>query len=260
MIPPYMLRRLAMPGGIRLPKREEPQDVAGICPTCSKAVIREVLLGCKQVKGQYTRGDFYHYQCVPRYGYSPGGWHVEAKFSIPKGNLGQEEYRYWIGVEEQSMAFAMCRCCRQSVYGNTRDRTLHFADSRYVLDGNQCSVRLTNAYKQMLLNCRECIICKKNRFNHDKWGVPICELPACERAWKFDVGTRWVALETELMLQKKKAEFLARVKSNEKAIVTLGEKMTERAWCMMCSMFVDQKGHEDIHNRRAESQAYCGDC
>lgn len=238
-LPLYYLRHLVMPSGIRLPKLQEAQDVAGICPTCSKAVIRKRMMGVLQVDGMYSRGEHYHYNCVPPFPY--GSQSSDGR--IPKGNLPQEEYRFWVGCDMTHSDFAICRCCRMSTYGS-KLRAEHFANEKLWVAGESCSVRLVNAYK-LLLNQPECIVCKRNRFQQSKWGVPLCEQPFCEREWKFG-QTKWLSLEVHLDMQKKKAEFLQR-RREEKPMVALGPTCKMRPWCSQCHMFEDNEGHKDIH-------------
>jgi hypothetical protein len=250
-LPLHFLRRMSAPGGNRLPKQLLLQETAGKCPACNKPVYKTRLLGAYQVDGTFTRGDYYHKECAPVITY-PVEWRRSSILESPKGNLGPEEYRFWIGSLMPASALAMCRCCRTSVYG-ARDRAQHFRDEKFRVGGDQCTVRLIKAYARML-HSPSCLVCKKQRFNHQQWGIPICEQTRCLTEWKFGQD-RWIALEAELELQRAKAEWYKQHPGqappepihSELAFITNSEKLTVRQWCPSCKMFEDSANHALFH-------------
>lgn len=239
-IPNYMLRRLFFPGGVRLLKATPEEKAQGICPTCSKPVFEKRFMGVMQLDGLYSHGNVYHYGCRE----VSGSWHkVGAVFTVPRGNLPQEEYRYWIGYAQQQSGYAMCRACRGSFYSD-QQRELHFKDDKVFVGGQNCAVRLVAAYK-ILLTGQTCLICKRQRFNHTKWGVPICESDTCERAWKFE-STRWIELERILLDQRKRDLLLKKVAANDALITRIDAPMRE--YCSKCKMYKDNTSHLALHN------------
>jgi hypothetical protein len=119
----------------------------------------------------------------PRRSRRRAGFHKQSDEPdpIPDGNLGDSEYRFWIGTEQNPSMFAMCRACRCSVYGE-KDRNEHKKDARYWVGSDACTQQLIEVYRR-LLGKKECVICHKHT-TWKKWGVPICG-KECERAWKF---------------------------------------------------------------------------
>lgn len=253
-LPHYILRRFVEPGGERQEKRKEFVRVAGICEACDKAVVYRKIMGVEQIDGIWYNGAVYHYQCR-----QAAGPFLSRRNKVLKGNLEEEEYRFWVGTPEQGMGFSMCRACRTSIY-NKLDRDGHFKDPKFSIGGLQCSVRLVNAYKK-LSDLTQCLICKKQRFGHTRWGVPICDSPTCESNWKFN-QQRWMPLEAELFRNKKRAIFEA------KALVVVGEPEIvkavsyidtpagARAWCKLCNMYCDNEGHEFEHTQRLVGGVY----
>lgn len=242
-LPLYILRRFVEPGGGRLWKPPAPPaEVAGICPVCSKAVLRTKLMGYDQLDGIWYMNDVYHYKCPRPHVLSENFVPLHVRLDrIPKGNLGEEEYRFWIGGVDKSSNFALCRACRKSVY-SPFDRKQHFADSKWFVGGDPCSTRLVNAYK-ILSALPACIICKKSRFGKGKWGVPLCEQADCVRNWMFE-QQRWIPLEQQLELQRKKAEFMER---QPEKVTTLVIVPDTRKWCPRCSMFEEEFDHAKVH-------------
>ena len=187
-LPIYFLRRLGMPRGHRLTSSKPPEEVVGTCPACHKPVFRKTFLGVKQVTGIYHGTDYYHYGCQPIQEWETYHRHQSDKVRVELGNLSQEEYRYWIGYVAKASTWAQCRACRTVTY-SAREREEHFKDKNFLVGGNQCTVRLVNAYKIMLTSTL-CVVCKQQRWGGQKWGVPLCDRPECEKLWKFDM-TKW---------------------------------------------------------------------
>lgn len=248
-LPNYILRRYSEPGGVRLPKRITLEPIAGICPVCEKNVLFRKFNGTEQVDGCQQNGAFYHYVCRPRPAYNeygPPARHDDDR--VPPGNLSNEEYRYWIGCSESDYIFAMCRACRKSRYGKL-EREQHFKDPDFLVNGDPCTTRLVNAYKQ-LADSTLCLICKEKRYGRARWGVPLCESSDCIRKWKFG-QERYIMLEHQLELQVKKAEFHKRKAEGKERmgefVIISGDKPTTRAYCPSCRMFTDAPAHAELH-------------
>lgn len=246
-IPAYILRRFVAPGGVRLAKRADFTDIAGECPTCHNPVIWKKFQSSRQLEGVDRNGHVYHYGCQPFTRVYPGEdpWctdQAEKKAILP-GNLDVEEYRYWIGFKDRASLYAKCRCCGTEVYG-PKDRAKHFRDSDFLIGTNQCTTRLVLAYKQLLDISTSCIVCKKQRFNQQKWGVPLCEQPECINGWKFDTHALYVGLRARLHDQARRAlEGLEPEK--KKAIVICG--VPGRVYCEGCKLYEDNPNHAEIH-------------
>lgn len=243
-LPLHFLKRFVEPRGIRLPKRSDPVEVAGVCPICKLSVLRKKLLCETQLQGVIQNGVYYHTVCAPKSNlYSevrPAPAIVQVVENV-KGNLQMEEYKYWIGYRAKPMdsKWAMCRCCRTMTYG-VSDRKEHFRNTKYALDGDQCSTRLVRAYK-ILLTQDVCLVCKKPRYDGEKWGVPLCHSILCHTNWMFDAGTKYIQLYTQLKLQEKKSDFLSRQKAE------IEEAKRSRPYCQECKMFADNPVHDQLH-------------
>lgn len=267
-LPLHILRRWIKPGGVRLaPWPKEPDDIAGPCAACGKPVVRKVFMGVRQLDGVYRGAEFFHYQCQPRntrpweyYGKKGG------KVKIPMGNLAQEEYRFWVGVNAPvgESKWGQCRCCKTVTYG-ADERLLHFQKREFLVNGDSCTTRLVNAYKE-LLGGHLCIVCRGSRFNYSKWGVPLCAKIECETAWKFD-QQRHMSLEVILHKQQKTWEAAEETRTlkdtkyttfNTKpgtmaSVTDKDGKTTFRPWCNACRMFADNATHGEIHAARVVS-------
>lgn len=239
-LPRYILDRYWKPGGVRLRKLEPPIKVAGICPLCLKEVVFGRINGEEQLTGIRWGGGVWHYHC--HQANRPGPGRQFADFRVlngrgkpVKGNLDEAEYRYWIGFPDDCTILAICRACRTQVYGKfERDR--HFKDPTYAVDGDPCSTQLVRCYKR-LLTLTHCIVCKKNRYNSERWGVPLCNSADCEATWKFGTD-KWAPLQACLNSLKKKAA----AKAMEIPVLNM-----PRAWCRVCETYTDTKGHNEIH-------------
>jgi len=251
-LPNYILQRFSKPGGVRLAKKEEYVPIAGICPICLRNVIwrKYVSGGAEQVDGVYQNGVYYHWQCRPST-YEVYGPPKVDDAKVPAGNLDNEEYRYWVGGPQEDYVFAMCRACKKCKYGKP-ERQQHFKDPDFLVNGDPCTTQLVNAYKY-LMESKLCLVCKQNRYNRSRWGVPLCEQPECLRKWKFSTD-KYIALEFQLELQRKKQAFHDRKAAGTLHSPKMGEftvlpsdKPTRLPWCKYCQMFTDNTIHAEIH-------------
>lgn len=261
-LPDYILRRM-LPRGIRLPHfpvLKEPLQVAGTCQKCGEDVYWiKVQAGDRHINGRWvqypggsTASGYYHLLCPTpdeeeKQAAWEGGYGWKSRRNskdtdeVPKGNLPQEEYRYWLGAEQTpaESSFAMCRACRQSTYGSAQ-RIAHFHDPDFEIGGMNCAARLNQVYEKLRAK-KICIVCREDRKGNAKWSVPICT--KCERAWKFG-QTRWLPLAYELNKQKK--AIVGILVSEVDGV----EKKTTRPYCDACRMFADNEAHADEHRRK----------
>jgi hypothetical protein len=103
-----------------------------------------------------------------------------AKKVIPAGNLREGDYRFWRGQAVEGSTQAECRWCGR--YANTT-----YAREMHEKNGNECKARLMALYKWAALSYKNhvrCFVCCKEG-NYKRWGVPLCNTPACLGRWKF---------------------------------------------------------------------------
>lgn len=118
--------------------------------------------------------------------------------AIPKGNLYEMDYRFWIGSPQEMSLRAVCRACGKVEFLEFSDKMKvlqeHQVNEKNWLGGDCCTVRLVKAYAS-LLRKRKCVICREDT-TMARYGVPMCS-PGCVEHWKFgDRGL--VALKLEL--------------------------------------------------------------
>lgn len=108
------------------------------------------------------------------------GWyeHVPIRgFSTAneKGNLLDDEYRFWIGSAYADIQTSVCRFCR-AIMLSKQERKSHQQDG-------SCCRKLVTIYGMMLAAVRmECGVC--GMFcTESRWGVPLHQ--GCIHDWKF---------------------------------------------------------------------------
>lgn len=244
MLPDYILLRGVKPGGVRLPRW--PQvigEIAGQCCRCGLPVYQTKFNGVYQLNGVWRSGEYFHRVCAPTEDIKPP---VSPK--VAAGNLKQEEYRWWIGEHSvsafSSKNFSICRACR-TVAHSVMGRNYHFKDEAFLVGGMSCPVRLTRAY-EILKKEPTCIVCKRHRAGHTKWGVPICDSPSCEYDWKFG-ETRYFRLEKILRDQREAA--LNSKEGCAVAIINSSETGEHREiWCDKCGRLQSPE-HKAVHEK-----------
>jgi hypothetical protein len=190
-VPDYILRQALRPWGRRFPKRgpsvpwpmpnwtAKPFVASGEitkkCTTCGLGIY-----GGGVFKAEGTQ---YHFQCEPEYmPLRRTSWKEE----IPKGNLEDSEYRFWVGSVAVSAGFSMCRACHKFVY-TKHERIVHKGN---VAEGAEpCTKRLTDAYK-LLHPHNKCVVCEEQTFSQ-RWGVPLCQTRDCIRRFMFETSYWW---------------------------------------------------------------------
>lgn len=189
-IPDYILRQALQPWGRRFPKR--PERVPWPVPswevksfTRSQEIIKKCTACNLEIFGGgvfHEGGVQYHFQCEPEYlPMRRTSWKEE----IPKGNLEDSEYRFWVGSRAESAGFAMCRCCHKFVY------TKHERITHKQMEGGKepCTKRLTDAYK-LLHPHNKCVVCEEQTFSQH-WGVPLCKTASCIKRFMFETSYWW---------------------------------------------------------------------
>jgi hypothetical protein len=238
-LPNWMYRRMAEPAGIRLHKRPVieriplrpfgysiPKDRP--CALCGDQVPVILMLGAEQLQGEYRAKEFFHTKCLAMF-----NKRVEKK-NMP-GNLAQDEYRFWVGSRAVFSTMGVCRACLHTSHG-ALERIKHLADDKCTIDGDRCAQRLVRAYKELLKHPL-CLVCKKERYTHDKWGVPICARPGCEDEWKFGLAG-YPALRVILKTQ---------LDHHHTQMVEKANALGKRPWCSQCGMYTDNEAHEEQH-------------
>jgi len=104
-------------------------------------------------------------------------WHSEEKLVVPAGNLENSEYRFWIGMREQTSSYSKCRMC-DAPANSKKVRLMHQR-------GGHCTTNLVKIFS--LLNeeqPRVCSVCKTPT-QKSHWGLPLCDEYNCLVDWKF---------------------------------------------------------------------------
>lgn len=100
-----------------------------------------------------------------------------ARDVIPRGNLKEEEYRFWKGAAQASDPSSICRWCFGTAYTAEQRRNHHAL--------LHCNAKLMVVYKLgKSLEHPKCFVC--GHVGHwNRWGVPLCNNPGCLSRWKF---------------------------------------------------------------------------
>lgn len=197
--PLWILRQLILPYGRKLPARPKEAVTRGaqMCSVC-KYEIRE--------SSVYRGERWYHKWCDPlkqpaRFGaYHP--WYqrdADEERVKQDGNLGTDEYRFWIGSIVPGSDMSICRACQEACY-SPADRLAHKGSVKARVKGMACTTQLTNAYKELLAT-NKCVVCRETCYTA-KWGIPLCFKGDCLDRWKFNT-TPWVNLTMALFQQRK---------------------------------------------------------
>ena len=228
-------------GGSYNPTRNWTPGVERPCAVCGKQVYVTFILGQQQLEGVFRGGEYFHRDHAPLEGSKPGDWRkqgdVDRNLIIPKGNLEEGEYRYWVGTRDISATMGICRACRFATYSREQ-RIAHQNDDSKAINGSRCPERLVKCYN-LLLSVSTCIVCKGTRHIKGKWGVPICKAPLCEIRWKFDLE-RYISLEAQLAKMRRRATVA--ISPDTTGVESLG-----RIWCSQCQMFEDNVNHNETH-------------
>jgi len=197
-IPRWLLASIAFPRGEKLPKlkkpslRDQAHDWAKLPSSGIQTGDRDrlSLYRCFVCHDLIPVGERYydtdhagyrHEKCKPIIIVPKETEWRNTNFKPPEGNLGNAEYRWWIGHRIKESDFAMCRRCR-TIVRSPEARLSHKADKQYFMNELPCTVILGIAYK-MLERRQRCIVCSRETTN-TRYGVFIC-CPYCETMWKF---------------------------------------------------------------------------
>lgn len=91
-----------------------------------------------------------------------------------KGNLPNNEYRFWVGSSFENSSWSQCRGCLASI-SSGETRKLH-------LSTNGCARKIVEAMK--ILHVIPFCICCGKATSQEKWGVFLCSAD-CQETWKF---------------------------------------------------------------------------
>jgi hypothetical protein len=103
-----------------------------------------------------------------------------------RGNLREEQYRFWNGSSIPTQNIATCRWCRHWAYGQQamqdhQSKTDHTRILREIYD---CA----RAFKSKPM----CFVCGTHT-RHERWGIPLCATNTCLNKWRVaaivDVST-----------------------------------------------------------------------
>jgi hypothetical protein len=111
---------------------------------------------------------------------------VSQKSLVPKGNLINDDYRYWKGFSLNYSALneGTCRWCQVLFRG--RDKMLEHHNK------SSCKLHLTALYRYAKLSSktqRYCFACKQETSNAH-WGIPMCDDSNCYSRWKFNFNVQ----------------------------------------------------------------------
>lgn len=93
-----------------------------------------------------------------------------------KGNLKNDEYRFFVGYPATHSTHSTCRWC-QARFETEEGRKLH--------KKAECKRKLTDLY-ELLLKDSNCVMCE-NRTPREYWGIPLCNL-TCQNEFKFTMS------------------------------------------------------------------------
>ena len=157
-------------------------------------------------KEAWERGER-HLERLNNGGYRPAavGMHVVPKTEaeVPKGNLDEGTYQYWIGeIGDSPMltrvisARSVCRACGAIVHG-ALGREIHKKEStKFYKAGYSCMKVIADAIRSMA-HLRNCLVCK-GLTSKKHYGVPICS-PNCHKIWRFAEKVQYEELEMAIM-------------------------------------------------------------
>lgn len=99
-----------------------------------------------------------------------------------RGNLDENEYRYWCGRVDHRSTCASCRVCGMSVC--TLDARKQHSKDMEVSCHHICDVIC-----EVLKKEKYCVSCGAFTYQQ-RWGIPMCCEP-CQTAFRFSTSNRW---------------------------------------------------------------------
>lgn len=127
------------------------------------------------------------YAHVPIGQFRPG-WYEESKLvnnEPAKGNLENDEYRYFMGCKSEHATFAKCRICEQAFVSHLARRG-HSKASDCMRTFNIGLNVWLGTKRQTNGTLLPCAACHKDTLNR-KWGIPLCLDTVCMENWKFGI-------------------------------------------------------------------------
>lgn len=196
-IPLWVLRNVAKSSGARLPKLKEWKE-----PECCTKCGDEALLYRIMIPGTgilCRACHIRHMQMtsqrslprVPQYQRNyPWKDREEIAGKVKLGNLGDAEYRFWIGSELSIGTAGICRACGFLAVCK-QEREEHKLKHEPA-----CTVQLVGAYKRLLTKGK-CLFCNTVTIKQ-RWGVPLCGM-GCIQGFMFNRYRNYTELDLELM-------------------------------------------------------------
>lgn len=111
---------------------------------------------------------------VPGFQRAAQGWvspNTVTNYKI-KGNLSNEEYRFFVGNRQTHLEVSHCRWCAEC-FTSILSRRAH---------KTPCKTLLIDLYRE-LRDLSRCAVCEK-ACKRTAWGIPLCG-EKCEHEWRF---------------------------------------------------------------------------
>ena len=102
---------------------------------------------------------------------------ASAQLDYDKGNLKNDEYRFFVGYPVVGSNCSTCRWC-QARFDSEDGRKAH--------KKAECKRKLTDLYT-LLLKDRNCVMCE-NHTAKEYWGVPLCSV-TCKNEFRFALSS-----------------------------------------------------------------------
>ena len=128
------------------------------------------------------RGPWARPSCNPTKTYASYETPSQSKI-VDKGNLPEDDYRFWRGTMNAGISHAMCRWCGQWS-DSPLARKAHFRGK----SNQQCSNKLRALINWARKNHKFCFACGSYTYK-ERWGIPLCDREICIRKWKFSNNT-----------------------------------------------------------------------
>lgn len=153
-VPNALIRRLCYPTSYRLPKMEHMQYPPKPADTVKKPYVPS------HVPTRLTQPTV----------------QPSSTLDYEKGNLKNDEYRFFVGYPSTASTHSTCRWCQ----GRFETETARKAHKKA-----ECKRKLTDLYA-VLLKDSNCVMCD-NRTPREYWGIPLCSA-TCRNEFKFTMS------------------------------------------------------------------------
>lgn len=103
----------------------------------------------------------------------------ELSKKVVRGNLKEEQYRFWNGTIGNMSNVATCRWCRRWCYGPAEMR-----EHQQKTDHNRILAAIYDCARARKL--WHCFACRAST-RHEHWGIPLCAGNRCRNKWRTAV-------------------------------------------------------------------------